>query len=69
MYDYNIFLEFYKNSLGGDRPVIAFGGSYGGMLATWMRMKFPNSIDGALGASAPIVYFMNREGLNLSSFY
>jgi len=39
------------------------------MLATWMRMKFPNSIDGAVGASAPIVYFLNREGLDLSSFY
>lgn len=34
-----------------------------------MRMKFPNVIDGALGASAPIVYFMNRKDLNLGSFY
>ena len=27
-----------------DSPVIVFGGSYSGMIASWMRMKFPNLV-------------------------
>jgi lysosomal Pro-X carboxypeptidase len=40
-----------------DSPVIAFGGSYGGMLASWFRIKFPGTVDGSIAGSAPIVNF------------
>ena len=41
--DYVALIEHLKQTLPGaaDSPVIAAGGSYGGMLSAWMRIKYP----------------------------
>ncbi|KAL3749283.1 hypothetical protein ACJRO7_010396 [Eucalyptus globulus] len=56
--DYAAIIRHVKEKLKArDCPVIVVGGSYGGMLASWFRLKYPHLAFGALASSAPILYF------------
>lgn len=56
--DYAEILVYLKHKLlAHSSPIIVIGASYGGMLATWFRLKYPHIAHGALASSAPILYF------------
>ncbi|KAK6173591.1 hypothetical protein SNE40_017012 [Patella caerulea] len=59
--DFATLIEYIKSTTPGasNSRVVAFGGSYGGMLSAWFRIKYPNVVVGALAASAPIWQFHN----------
>ncbi|XP_059157190.1 lysosomal Pro-X carboxypeptidase-like isoform X2 [Physella acuta] len=67
--DFVELINYLKTNLPGaaNSSVVAFGGSYGGMLAAWLRIKYPNVVVGALAASAPIWQFTNMTPCN--AFY
>ncbi|XP_031478582.1 uncharacterized protein LOC116249587 [Nymphaea colorata] len=62
-----LILSLKKNLSAEDCPVVVFGGSYGGMLAAWFRLKYPHIVLGALSSSAPILQFDDLTPL--TSFY
>ena len=57
--DYATLIYYLKTEWNSwNSPIIGFGGSYGGMLCTWFRIKYPHFIDGCIAGSAPIVSFL-----------
>lgn len=69
MWDYiDLLKELKANQTDlADKATILNGGSYGGMLSAWMRMKYPNQFQGALAASAPILWFQGVINPNIWS--
>ncbi|KAJ8924680.1 hypothetical protein NQ315_000831 [Exocentrus adspersus] len=53
-----------KYSLASDVKWIAYGASYSASLATWLRSKYPDLVQGAVAASAPLL-----AKLNFSEYY
>jgi len=64
--DFATLIDFLRKDEGFD-AVVAFGGSYGGMLASWLRIKYPWSVDGVIAGSAPILSFIDT-GFDYGSY-
>ena len=59
MADFAYLIDHLREAWGaGNSAFIGFGGSYGGMLASWFRIHYPNAIDGVIAGSAPIWSFV-----------
>ncbi|EQC35895.1 hypothetical protein SDRG_06643 [Saprolegnia diclina VS20] len=68
--DYAVLLRHIKTTRNASTSaVVGFGGSYGGMLATWFRLKYPHIIDGIVAGSAPVLSFLGEDPpTNVSGF-
>jgi len=54
---------FENMSLPASTPVVLFGGSYGGCLAAWGRLRYPHLFNAAVASSAPL-----QKALGIDSY-
>ena len=74
--DYAYLLDYIRMTMQGAEQsrTVVFGGSYGGVLATYFRIKYPHVVAGAHAASAPIFQMstaceaFSHVGLSLPEF-
>lgn len=54
--DFAVFIQTFKrgNVNRSNAPVLLFGGSYGGMLVAWFRIKYPHLSAGGVVSSGPV---------------
>jgi lysosomal Pro-X carboxypeptidase len=60
MKDYARLIEFLRSNYS-TQSAITFGGSYGGMLSAYMRMEYPNLVQGSIAASAPVFSLIHLD--------
>mmetsp|Transcript_39364 Transcript_39364/g.47725 ORF Transcript_39364/g.47725 Transcript_39364/m.47725 type:complete len:538 (-) Transcript_39364:26-1639(-) len=53
-----------QHNLTAGNKWISWGGSYPGMLAGWLRLKYPDLVHGAVASSAPVHAIANFQGYN-----
>lgn len=65
MADLANFIESKNTEYGFDSDVkwVAFGGSYPGSLAAWLREKYPNLVYGSVSTSGPLLAKADFYGL------
>ena len=68
--DIAFFIESMNEKLNKTEDVkwIAFGGSYPGSLAAWVREKYPHLVHGSISSSGPLLAKVDFYGKLFSSF-